>query len=170
MLTFLSLQAPRLRSRRGVVVDDAPAGGGAGEGERAHLRARVVARLVAFEDRPPAARDRVAGDELGRVLLRVALHVALYVAAVPGRRLRLDDGAHRRHVPVLLRRRGRAAALVTEDDRRDCEQRGEGEEMFLAHVSQAPLLRRQVREDTRNRAATSSPKRVLRKVVVALPR
>ncbi|HEX8293467.1 MAG TPA: hypothetical protein VF570_17025, partial [Pyrinomonadaceae bacterium] len=47
----------------------------------------------AVADRPPAARDRVAGDEGRRVLPGVALHVAVHVAAVPGRRLRLDDGA-----------------------------------------------------------------------------
>src|SRR5437763_10568370 len=60
-----------------------------GEGERAHLRARVVARLVAFENRLPAAHDVVAGDEGGRVLLRVALHIPFDDAPVPRHHLRL---------------------------------------------------------------------------------
>ena len=75
-----------------------------------------------------------AGDEGRRLLPRVALHVAGHVAAVPRRRLRLDDGAHGRDVLVLLRRPRRAAApLVAEDDRRQRQQRGEGEEVFSAH-------------------------------------
>src|SRR5215207_2606943 len=154
--------------RRGVVVDDAPAGGGAAEdegeaaargvggarelpaadghhvelaerlelklreGERAHLLAGVVARPVAVVDGLPAARDRVAGDEGRLRLLRVALHVAGHVAAVPRRRLRLDDGAHGRDVPVLLLRL-RRALLVADDDRRQGQQRAEGEEVLPAH-------------------------------------
>ena len=76
-----------------------------GERERAHLVARVIVLLVAFEHGLPAARDRVAGDERRRLGALVAIHEAFDVAAIPSRLLRFDDRAHRRdRLLVLLRR------------------------------------------------------------------